>query len=192
MYDPMQLFHEWLSAAFAAGGLRHPRAVCVSTVDADGAPTARFVDLKEATASGFVFCARQDSPKGLALAANPHVALTFWWDPIERQVRVTGVAERITGSAADELFRSRSRESQLASVVCRQSAPLDDPAALLQRHEALRQQLAGRPIPRPESWGGYRVTPARIEFLTFRTNRLHERLLFTRTGDGWRQQWLEP
>jgi pyridoxamine 5'-phosphate oxidase len=192
MNDPMALFGEWLSKARGASPLRYPSAMCVSTVDGDGVPDARFVDLKEVTPEGFVFCTQFDSRKGKALEANPHIALTFWWDHIERQVRISGKAERVATSDADRFFASRRRDAQLASWASDQSAPLDDPALLEQRLRAVTERFDGAPIPRPDSWGGYLVIADRIEFLTFKANRMHERSLFHRDAGGWRQQWLQP
>jgi pyridoxamine 5'-phosphate oxidase len=190
--DPLVLFRRWFAEAEAAGQLKRPGAVCVSTVDLDAAPDARFVDLKEITDEGFVFGTRFDSPKGLALARDPRIALTFWWDHIEKQVRVAGTAERISDARADALFRNRSRDAQLVSCASQQSAPLADPAALRQRMVALDQELAGMPVPRPREWGGYLVIPERVEFLTFRPDRTHERRRFSRIDGGWKEELLQP
>jgi pyridoxamine 5'-phosphate oxidase len=192
MTDPLTLFREWFAEASDASPLRHPGAVCVSTVDADGVPAGRFVDLKAVTDAGFIFCTQLDSDKGLALAVHPGVALTFWWDHMERQVRVAGNAQRISDAEADVFFEARPRAAQLVSCASRQSAPLPDPALLEARLTALQDEYAGAPIARPQNWGGYLVTPVRIEFLSFKQNRMHERLLFRRDGSVWRQEWLQP
>jgi pyridoxamine 5'-phosphate oxidase len=192
MNDPMALFGEWLSRARVGSPLRHPSAMCVSTVDREGVPDARFVDLKEVRPEGFVFCTRFDSRKGKALDANSHIALTFWWDHIERQVRVSGKAERVSTIDADRFFAGRPRDAQLASWASDQSASLDDVGLLDGRLRAVTERFDGAPIPRPDSWGGYLVIAARIEFLTFKANRMHERLVFHRDAAGWRQQWLQP
>jgi pyridoxamine 5'-phosphate oxidase len=192
MNDPIRLFEEWWSMARANSPLRHPNAVCVSTVDATGAPDARFVDLKEVRSEGFVFCTQWTSRKGLALEVNAAIALTFWWDHIERQVRVSGRAERISTRDAERFFAARPRDAMLASWASNQSAPLDDWTCLEKRLSDVTRRFEGKPVPRPESWGGYLVVPARIEFLTFKTHRMHERLSFERDGAEWRRRWLEP
>jgi pyridoxamine 5'-phosphate oxidase len=192
MNDPLTLFREWLSVARETSALGHPNAVCVSTVDAGGAPDARFVDLKEVSEAGFVFCTQFESQKGQELARDPRIALTFWWDAIGRQVRVAGTVTRVPEAEADRFFAERPRDAQLASCASRQSEPLDDPVLLDRRLEELRARFAGTEIPRPRDWGGYLVVPKRLEFLTFRANRMHERLLFRREGTAWNQQWLQP
>jgi len=188
----MSLFREWLALAERDERIARPRAFCLSTVDADGAPDARFVDLKEVTDAGFIFSSPLGSGKARALAANPRAALTFWWAPLERQVRVAGVARRVSDVEADELFRSRSRDAQLASWASQQGAELHDPASLDQRLGELRQRFSGADITRPEGWGGFSVVPSRIELLRFQESRLHERTLFVRADDAWRTLRLQP
>lgn len=190
--NPLDLFRQWYTAAREFSPLQHPGAVCVSTIDEYGFPDARFVDLKEVTDTGFVFCTHLQSVKGLAITNNPNIALTFWWDHLERQVRVVGQAEQISDAQADGFFQQRSRDAQLTTWTSQQSSPLDDVAALEQKLEATREQFAGTTIPRPANWSGYSVRPVRIEFLSFKVTRLHERLLFYKDGDIWQRQWLQP
>lgn len=190
--DPIALFREWYDSARDTSLLKHRGAVCLSTVDQEGFPDGRFVDLKTFSESGFVFCTRFDSAKGVALAANPRAALTFWWDHIERQVRVLGPVERISDADADRYFQQRPRDAQLTTWASHQSAPLEDLAALERRVREMQIEFADAPVPRPAEWGGYRVAPTRLEFLTFRATRLHERLQFYRTGDVWSKRWLQP
>lgn len=171
---------------------KHPSAVCLSTVDEHGVPEGRFVDLKNVSDQGFVFGTHLDSPKAQALAANPHVGLTFWWDHVERQVRVVGRAERLSDAAADALFAARPREAQITSWASEQSAPLLDSAAFEQRLSDTRRRFADAGVPRPHHWGAYCVVPARIEFLEFRVSRVHVRTLFEREPTGWRRLQLQP
>lgn len=192
MVDPLSLFREWFALARDTHPGKHPRAVCVSTVAADGTPEGRIVDLKDVTAEGFLFSTQLDSNKARALAANARVALTFWWDHAGRQVRVTGRAARVPDAQADQFFDSRPRDAQLASWASRQSALLTDPAALEQRRARLREEFAGRAIPRPDYWGAFLVSPERIEFFTFQENRMHGRQLFRRSGAIWIEEWLQP
>jgi pyridoxamine 5'-phosphate oxidase len=192
MNEPTSLFQEWLALAERDSRLSRPRVCCLSTVDVDAAPDARIVDLKEVTDAGFVFSTSLASRKAQALASNPRAAMTFWWDPIERQVRIFGVAERVSDVEADALFRGRSREAQLASWASRTGAELHDAASLEQQLSDARHRFDGVPVPRPEDWGGFRLSPERVEFLSFRENRLHRRVLFVREGSQWRNFQLQP
>lgn len=192
MTNPTSLFLEWYQAATQNSSLQHPKAVCVSTVNQGGEPEARFVALKEVSKAGFVFCSAFDSPKGLEIDANPNVALTFWWDHIERQVRVVGTATRISDEEADRYFQERRRDAQLTSWASAQSQSLEHPKQLKTRLQEVEEQFEGQAVPRPENWGGYCVRAKKLEFLKFKTNRLHERTLFTRSSDGWKEQSLQP
>ena len=190
--SPIDLFLEWYTQATQNSPLQHPKAVCVSTVDKYGAPQARFVALKNVSKAGFTFCSAFDSPKGRELDANPNVALTFWWDHIERQVRVSGTATRISDEEADRYFQERSKDAQLTSLVSEQSKLLEQPEALEKKLHEAQVEYEDQEVPRPQNWGGYCVRPMRLEFLKFKTNRLHERILFTCDADGWSKQLLQP
>jgi pyridoxamine 5'-phosphate oxidase len=190
--SPIRLFLEWRSIAQQGGSLTQPNAVCLSTVDANGVPDGRFVDIKEVSDAGFTFCTDLRSPKAAALAVTPCAALTFWWDHVRRQVRVVGRAERVSAVEADRLFASRPRDAQIASWCSLQSAPLADRGRLCQRTEKLQHRFAGRDVPRPEGWGGYRIIPVRMEFLLFHTNRLHERVSYDWMDGAWRRFELQP
>lgn len=192
MQDPIVLFQEWLGLAEAGSRLARPRAFCLSTVDAAGNPDARFVDLKEVTAEGFVFSTSLVARKALAIAQQPKVAMTFWWEHVERQVRVAGAAVRVSEAEADALFRGRPRGAQLTSWVSKPSAELEDVAQLERRLREAERRFADTTVVRPEDWGGYRVSPERIEFLRFQENRLHHRTLFEREGSRWRSRLLQP
>lgn len=187
---PVELFQQWFAEARSTAGLSHPAAFCLSTVDERGYPDARYVDLKRVGDEGFLFGTRLDSPKARAIARNPRVAMTFWWDRLERQVRIIGAAIRASSEDADALFEERSHEARVVSVVSMQSEPLADSAGLRERFEnALR---AAAPL-RPEHWGAFWIQPVRIEFLRFAESRLHERRVYVRDdGDGWVSGWLHP
>lgn len=188
---PIDLFKTWYEEALHNSLLKHPKAVCISTVDPEGTPEARFVALKDVSEAGFVFCSSLTSDKATAIAANAKVALTFWWDHIERQVRVTGKAKLISDADAERYFQGRRRDAQLTSHVSAQSSDLDKPElkAKLQKAEA---EFRDKPVPRPATWGGYCVQPERIEFLTFAENRLHKRVLFTLKSGTWEKSLLQP
>jgi pyridoxamine 5'-phosphate oxidase len=186
------MFRTWYTAARAASPLKHPGAVCVSTVNEHGVPEARFVDFKLLSERGFVFGTHLHSSKARALALNPNVAMTFWWDHVERQVRIVGRAERLSRKAENALFADRSRDAQIASWASEQSASLIDMEQLDRDLDAVRRRFAGVDVPRPDHWGGYCIVPTRIEFLAFRTNRLHDRVLFERDAQGWQRSVLQP
>lgn len=170
----------------------HPKAVCVSTVNQKGIPEARFVALKEVAKEGFVFCSAFNSPKGISISKNSNVALTFWWDHIERQVRVGGTAIPISDEDADRYFSERQRDAQLTTLVSEQSAFLENQEKLHEKLEEAKKRFEGKNIPRPSSWGGYCVKPSSIEFLEFKATRLHTRTLYTYSIESWSRQLLQP
>ena len=177
----------------AAGrGLNEPTAMTVATVDAHGRPSARVVLLKGYDASGFVFYTNTLSRKGHELAANPHTALCFFWDPLMEQVRVEGEVSPVTEADADAYWRGRHPGSQLGAWASDQSEPLDSREALEARVAAYAARFGDGPIPRPAHWSGYRVAPARIEFWRSLPNRLHERTCYSLEEGEWRVSLLHP
>jgi len=188
--DPIALF----STLFARAAADHPEpdAMVLSTVDPDGLPSARFVLLKSADASGFVFYTNLDSRKAQALAAHPHAALTVYWPP-QTQVRIEGRAEPVSDAEADAYFATRPRGSQVGAWASLQSRELASRTVLDDRISEIESRLAGVPVPRPPFWGGYRVVPSLIEFWTRDVSRLHERIVFRRDGGGpWTRTLLYP
>jgi len=188
-------------AAFLAGWDRvyatapagwEPASVTLATSAPDGEPSARVVLLKGADERGFVFFTNYDSPKALALDANPRAALCFFWYWLGQQVRVEGRVTRVSPEESDEYFASRPRGSQVGAWASRQSEPLDARATLETRYRELEAQYEGASVPRPPWWGGYRLLPDRVEFWQEGEWRLHDRLRFTRTADGWIRQRLYP
>jgi len=190
--DPIALFREWRREATALGAPSLAGATCLSTVEADGTPHARFVDLKEVRDDGFAFCTSHASPKAAHIEANPRVALTFWWDHVKRQVRVSGRATRITEAEADAFFRRRGREAQLASWAFEQSALLPGDVSLADRLNTVHERFGSGEVPRPPHWGGYVVAPDRIEFLNFEASRAHGRVLYERHHGRWTVSELQP
>jgi pyridoxamine 5'-phosphate oxidase len=190
--NPLNLFREWHASASESSTLSRPDAMCVSTVDPDGNPQARFVDLKAVRDDGVIFCTSFESPKAAHIAMNPRVALTIWWDHIGRQIRLLGTAHRIPDAEADEFFRARSREGQLATWAFDQSARMPENVSHAQILERVQQRFGSGIIPRPAHWGGYAVAPYRVEFLTFNTSRVHQRLLYERYDGEWTVSELQP
>ena len=191
--EPIAQFRRWFDDATAVGMIE-PAAMTLATVDADGRPSARVVLLKGLDEQGFAFYTNYGSRKARALAANPLAAATFWWDRLERSVRIEGVTERLTAAESEAYFRSRPQGSQVGAYTSRQSEVVASRAELDARLAANLAAYASAPVPfDPACWGGYRLRPEAIEFWQGRDNRSHDRLRYRRGADGgWRLERLEP
>ena len=189
--DPFALFDVWLAEA-EANEPNDPNAMALATADSAGRPAVRMVLLKGHGADGFVFYTNHGSDKAHDLAGNPQAALLFHWKSLRRQIRIEGVVTPASEGESDAYFASRGRDSRLGAWASDQSRPLESRETFEARVAAATARFAGGDVPRPPHWGGYRVTPARIEFWQDRAHRLHERRLFTRDGDGWREGLLYP
>ncbi|MGN7997748.1 pyridoxamine 5'-phosphate oxidase [Sphingomonas sp. 22176] len=189
--DPFALFHDWYTEARTTE-INDSNAVALATADAQGHPSVRMVLLKGYDERGFVFYTNRESRKAGDLAANPHVALLFHWKSLRRQIRIEGPIGFVSDAESDAYFASRSRDSQLGAWASDQSRPLDSRATFEARFAEVQARFDGQPVPRPPHWGGYRVTPERIEFWLDREHRLHERRVFTRAGEGWQEGMLYP
>jgi pyridoxamine 5'-phosphate oxidase len=189
--DPIAQFQRWFDDARRAE-VHEPNAMALATVDAMGQPAARMVLLKGVDARGLAFYTNRDSRKARELLANPKAALVFWWGPIQRQVRFEGVIEDVDAAEADAYFQSRPKGSQLAAWASAQSTVIEGRAALEAAERSHRERFGEGEVPRPPFWGGYRLVPAIVEFWHGRESRLHDRLRYTRTPDGWRIERLAP
>lgn len=189
--DPHALFEAWYAEAKESEP-NDPDAVALATADADGRPSVRMVLMKGHDARGWVVYSNRESRKAAELAANPHAALLFHWKTLRRQVRVEGPVSLVSDAESDAYFASRGRDSRLGAWASDQSRPLDARETFTDRVERMRARFEGQDVPRPPHWGGYRVTPERIEFWRDREHRLHERRLFTRAADGWTEGLLYP
>jgi pyridoxamine 5'-phosphate oxidase len=192
--DPIAYFRSLLAEAEGVDRtlLPEPTAMSLATVGADGQPSLRVVLLKAVDDRGFVFYTNYESRKGRELLAHPQTALCFHWQPLERQVRIEGRAEPVSPEEADAYFATRARLSQVGAWASMQSRPLASAAELEARVREVEERFAGRDVPRPPYWSGFRVRPERIEFWRNRAFRLHERLLYERDGEGWRVRHLYP
>ena len=190
--DPFAALTSWIEQAADAGTVE-PNAMALATVGEDGRPSLRMVLCKGVDARGLTFYTHLESRKGQELQRRPVAAATFWWERLERQVRVEGPVERVPVDEADAYFASRPRGSQLGAWASPQSRSVDDRADLERAAaEAEARFPEGTPVPRPPGWVGLRVAPTRIEFWQGRENRLHDRIVFTRVEDGWKTERLAP
>jgi pyridoxamine 5'-phosphate oxidase len=188
--DPISQFERWFQAARDAS-LPLPNAMTLATVAPSGAPDARIVLLKGIERGGFVFYTNYSSRKAKQLAARSEACLVFLWTQLERQVRIEGRVKKVPASDSDAYFASRPLGARLSAWASVQSAPVADRQTLERALEAMEARYGENP-PRPPNWGGYRLTPATIEFWQGRENRLHDRLLYTRHGERWKIERLSP
>lgn len=190
--SPVEQFETWLRAAIDRG-LKQPLGMTLATVDGEGRPHARIVLLRGFGPQGFEFHTNYDSPKSLQLGINPRAALVFWWVEMERQVRIEGVVARVSPEDSDYYWLERPRLSRLAALSSSQSKVIKDRSELDERVHALAKQFEGQEIPRPENWGGFRLTPDRFEFWQEGPNRLHDRFVYrANASGGWTRERLSP
>ncbi len=190
--DPVVQFGRWFREAVEAA-VHEPNAMAISTVSAVGQPSVRMVLLKSYDQFGFTFYTNYDSKKGLHIAENQHVALLFWWGTLERQIRIEGVAQKITKEATASYFHTRPRGSQIAATISEQSAVIKSREALEELYASREKEYTGKEIPLTENWGGYVVKPVLFEFWQGRTSRLHDRIQYSLAADGlWKIERLAP
>jgi len=190
--DPMVEFGRWYDRAEAAG-IRDPSAMALATVSEAGWPEVRIVLMKAYDGEGIVFYTNLESAKARALAARPRAEANFFWKELDRQVRLQGAVEQVSEALADDYFARRPRGSQLGAWASRQSRTVDSRETLEAEYEACARRFAGRPVPRPPLWGGFRLRPQRVELWQGRPDRLHERFRYRLAESGaWALDRLAP
>lgn len=190
--NPLLLFNRWLQEAIDAK-VNEPTAVVVGTVSPEGQPSTRTVLLKDLHNGKFIFYTNYESRKGRHLANNPHVSLSFIWHQLERQVHIEGIAAKVPAHESDEYFKNRPYKSRIGARISPQSQPIKSRMQLIRNFVKEAAQWIGKEVERPQQWGGYAVTPTRIEFWQGRPNRLHDRFLYTLQKDGtWKVTRLAP
>jgi len=190
--NPYKQFGKWWKQALRSA-IAEPNAMTLATASADGMPSARIVLLKGFDKKGFVFFTNYSSFKGKQLEENPKACLVFFWKELERQVRITGLIEKIDDSDSDEYFRSRPKESQLGALASPQSQVIENRKWLEDNYKKLLTETADKDVERPAHWGGYRVKPVIFEFWQGRPGRLHDRLQYSLQENGeWKIERLAP
>ena len=191
--DPINLFRSWFHEIKEAGVADEVNAMTVATIGLDGFPKSRVVLLKKYNEKGFVFYTNYDSEKGKAILNNPNVCLSFFWHGMERQVIIKGIAEKTSAAISDNYFESRPDGSKLGAIVSPQSEVILSRDYLDDKLATLEKEYEGKPIPRPENWGGFLVRPIEVEFWQGRPNRLHDRIRYQLRDDfNWKINRLSP
>jgi pyridoxamine 5'-phosphate oxidase len=192
-HDPLVFFEQWFKEALVSEVLE-ANAMALCTVDPKGRPSTRIVLLKGVEDGSYVFYTNYHSNKGQMITLNPNVALTFFWAELERQVRIEGVAEKVSEQVSDAYFASRPRGSQIGAWVSEQSEVIDNELDLSKVAEHVAQRFEGMEVIRPQHWGGYAVKPEQIEFWQGRPNRLHDRMRYTLQSaeNTWQLDRLSP
>lgn len=190
--DPIVQFEQWLQVVIDSG-VKDPTAMVVATVDAEGQPSQRIVLLKQLDQRGFVFYTNYSSRKAEELGDNPRISLHFPWHFLERQVKVCGVAQKISTAESLKYFASRPFESQLAAWASQQSKPISSRQLLMSQFERMKAKFTEGKVPLPDFWGGYRVVPHEIEFWQGGSSRLHDRFVYRKQPEGnWLIERLMP
>lgn len=190
--DPFELFHIWLQETETNKEVDEVNTMNLSTIGLDGFPMTRVVLLKEYDNEGFVFYTNYGSEKGKSIEKNPKVCLSFFWPTSERQVMVKGIAQKTSEEESTAYFQTRPRGSQLGAWASQQSSVIPSREYLQQKLQLLEEEYAGKDIPKPVYWGGYKVIPSQFEFWQGRPNRLHDRIYFSKEESGWRIDRLAP
>ena len=189
--NPIDQFNIWFNNALRSD-VMEVNAMVLSTVSKDGIPSGRVVLLKNVDYSGFTFFTNYNSSKGLDMKFNPNVSVTFFWPELEQQIRIIGTVMKLDAQSSDIYFNSRPKGSQIAASASNQSTLIDDRSVLENEVNRLEKLYKNKDIPRPDHWGGYLLSPSKIEFWQGRASRLHDRCLYELHGEGWKMNRLAP
>ena len=189
--NPMEQYANWFEEAVNAQ-LLDPYAMSISTVDYNGQPSTRIVYMRGIKDDGFVFYTNYNSSKGKDLGENKLVSLNFFWGEIERQIRIEGEVKKVSEEDSDTYFAQRPRESQIGAWASNQSEDISDRSELEEKVAHFTDKFKGEDVPRPNHWGGFIVNPTKIEFWQGRPSRLHDRIVYTKDGNDWKQSRLSP
>lgn len=190
-HNPFNQFNLWMKEALDAK-IIHANAMTLATVNKKGVPSARTILLKELDDSGFVFYTNYESEKAQELNENPNASLVFYWKEFERQVRITGIVEKISRKESETYFKSRPLESKLGAWASKQSEEIPNRDYLVNKYNEVKEKFKGTEIPLPPFWGGYRLLPNIFEFWQGREMRLHDRIKYEKVENGWRILRLSP
>lgn len=189
--NPFEQFSLWYKQALKSGFI-HPDAMALATASKEGRPSARIVLLKSFDEDGFIFFTNYGSRKGNELIINPGASLLFYWDKIDKQVRIEGTVKKISLKESEEYSHSRPRGSRIGALASEQSKVIKSRDELLRRFEELDKKYEGKEIPMPDNWGGFKLIPNYFEFWQSRENRLHDRIRYVKNRSGWKIQRLAP
>lgn len=178
--DPIKIFEAWFSMVKESKSVYEPNAFSICTASKDGQPSSRMVLLKGFGDDGFRFFTHYSSQKGQNIAENPKVAMLFYWDSFNRQVRIEGKASKLPEQVGEDYFKRRPQSSQIGAAISDQCSLIESREALMKRYDDLKAELGETPPPKPSTWGGYLVAPERFEFWQGNTNRVHDRIMFRR------------
>ena len=192
MDNPFEIFEQWYHLALEQPNVKIPSACCFTSIGIDGFPNSRFVSLKDIKDDAFIISGPINSRKGIEVGSNPKVSLAFWWDRIDRQVRIQGEAVELSKSDAKSYFSKRSRTSQIVSTLFEQGEVLENFDELKNRFDFGLSHFENQDIPKPSSWSGFVIRPIRIEFMEFAATRLHKRTLYTKEKACWSKCYLQP
>ncbi|PRP66865.1 pyridoxamine 5'-phosphate oxidase [Nonlabens agnitus] len=190
--NPFEVFSNWFQDAENDKGVEEANAMAISTIGQDGFPKTRIVLLKEIEDDTFIFYTNYTSEKAVSISENPQISLHFFWPSLERQVIIKAMASKTSREKSASYFDSRPRGSQLGAWASHQSDPIASREALEKQLKEVEKRFEGQEVPLPEFWGGFQCTPLSFEFWQGRPNRLHDRILFEKSNDGWNTKRLQP
>ncbi|SEL37615.1 Pyridoxamine 5'-phosphate oxidase [Aquimarina amphilecti] len=190
--NPFQLFNKWYVKELDTSTSSLPSACCISTIGLDGYPNARFVSLKEVRDETFIITGPLQSRKGLEIEKSSKIAITFWWETTQRQIRIQGNATKITDDEAATYFDLRTKDSKIISIISKQGDTTKNIDTLKQKFSEAESTYESKNILKPKNWGGYAIQPIRIEFMEFKKSRFHQRTLFQLSNKEWTTTILQP